>query len=290
MLEGKWDAVAPQSFTADGSSTGQIQVADTAGFRIKQVAYLKDNSNNTLPVQIKRVLSPTLLIVGQVDNKIASWLPLDISAWTVAIGSRIGAEQQNKANIPTDDHYRAIYESDPVVADRVVQVDKYGNYYDDNNPMPIVFDGTVEIGEVEVIGKNGNTIEPNMDGSINVNIVEEIATNQKLKVTYAEDDTVVGGVSTDLVSYTCPVGKKAILFAVDASGENIAKFTVLINSVVQMVKRTYFGGDLNAQFRFGSGDAAGYILNEGDVVDVQVIHYRPATGTFEGTIQVIEIT
>ncbi len=130
------NAVQPRLFTSNGSPHGAIIVADTAGFRTKQVAYLLKTATPPLPVQVKRVLSPTMLIVGLVDNKIASWTPLDVSAYTVASGASIGAEEQNKNNIPGDDHYRAIYESDPVVADRAILVDKYGQHIDnivDNN-------------------------------------------------------------------------------------------------------------------------------------------------------------
>lgn len=150
MLEGKLDAVAPQSFTLDGTTDGLVTIGDTAGFRVKQVAYLKNNTSS-LAVQVKRVLSVTQLIVGYVDQKIATWPKLDISVYTVASGAQIGAESQDKSNIPRDDHYRTVYESDPVLADRMVFVDKYGRYYDYNNPFPIIFDGTVTVGNVKVV-------------------------------------------------------------------------------------------------------------------------------------------
>lgn len=165
--ERKWDAVPPRAFIASGTAQGVITLADTAGFKTKQVAYL---SSSTIPaplaVQVKRVLSPTKLIVGAVDNKIASWKPLDISAYTVVTGAVIGAEEQNKNNVPTDDHYSAVYESDPTVADRVVFVDKYGNFYDDTNPLPIIFDGTVTIGTIQIEGPSGNILDPASDGSV----------------------------------------------------------------------------------------------------------------------------
>lgn len=137
-LERKWDTVSPQAFIADGTPQGFITLADTQGFRTKQVAYLKSTSNPiAVPVQIKRVLSPTVLVVGAVDNKIASWTPFDVSAYTVASGAVIGAEEQNKNAIPRDDHYSAIYESDPVVADRVISVDQYGRPYTPANTLPV---------------------------------------------------------------------------------------------------------------------------------------------------------
>lgn len=166
-LEKKWNAVPPQALTVDGNTFGYAVVADTAGFKTKQAAYLKNSANQTLAVQVKRVLSSTTLIVGAIDQKIASWTPLDISAWTIASGAVIGAEEQDKIANPTDgDHYKAIYESDPIVADRVISVDKYGQFYDKNNPVPVIFDGTIAIGEVEVIGPSGHLLDPNTDGSV----------------------------------------------------------------------------------------------------------------------------
>lgn len=137
-FERKWDVVPPQTFASDGTAQGIVTLIDTAGFKVKQVAYIRSNTLPTaIQVQIKRVISSTMLIVGKVDNKIASWTPFDLSAYTAASGAVIGAESQDKNNIPGDDHYAAIYESDPTVADRVIPVDQYGNLISQNNPLPV---------------------------------------------------------------------------------------------------------------------------------------------------------
>src|SRR5581483_7604497 len=169
-LERKWPAVAPQAFTSDGNQFGLIIVADTKGFRVKQSAVLTNSTPGvTLPVQIKRVISKTQLVVGQIENKIAQWPPLDISTWTVASGAAISAGEQDKNNVPEKDHWSAIYEGDPVVADRVIFVDQYGNFYDDNNPLPISFDGTVTVGAVKIQDSAGNPLT-STSGSLNVNV------------------------------------------------------------------------------------------------------------------------
>lgn len=171
MLEGKLDAVPPQLFTVNGSNVGLVTVADTAGFRIKQVAFLLATALPALPVQIKRVLSPTQLICGRIDNKIASWIPLDISAYTVAATASIGAEQQNKNNIPDADHYRAIYESDPVCGDRVINVDKHGQFYDVDNPLPVEVSGiTIPPIEVAIDQSNDSILVYGFDGTANQKI------------------------------------------------------------------------------------------------------------------------
>ena len=135
--ERKWASVPPTPFTANGTAKGVITLADTAGFKTKQAVFLKSNTQPFLELQVKRVLSKTVLIVGPNDNRIATWTPSDISAYTTADAATIGAAEQDKNNIPEKDHYAAVYESDPTVADRTVDVDKYGNFYDSANPKPV---------------------------------------------------------------------------------------------------------------------------------------------------------
>lgn len=291
-VEKKWLAVTATPLTADGTSLGIVTVANTAGFKVKGTAFLAANTLPVIQVQIQRVLSSTQMIVGPVGSTPAPNNFTDISAYTVALNATIGFPEQDKNNIPDKDHYIAVYEGDPTVADRVIPVDQYGRLISQDNPLPVAFDGTIAIGDVTVVGTTPAhyPLEPNADGSINVNIVDEVPTNQKLVLTYNEDATVVGGVSADLVSYTVPIGKTSFLTRIDVSGENIAQYTVLINSVIYAVKRTYFGGNLNTEFTFGATGAPGYFLNSGDVVSVQVLHNRPASGPFEGTIQVVEIS
>ena len=50
----------------------------------------------------------------------------------------------------------------------MVPVDPHGNFYNDNNPLPVAFDGTVTIGDVTVVGTAPNhyPLEPNSDGSL----------------------------------------------------------------------------------------------------------------------------
>lgn len=291
MLEGKWDAVPPQLLTANGSPQGLVTVADTAGFRVKQAVVLQGTAIPNLPVQIKRVLSRTLLVVGANDNKVNQWKPVDVSAFTVAANSFISAEQQVRTATPPDgEHYNAIYESDPVVADRVVQVDKYGNFYDLNNPMPIVFDGTVAIGDVSIVDPDsGKHLKINADGSINV-IVESVpSTNAVVVSNYNEILAIPSGLTSQIVTYTVPPSSQAILQRCPVSGENVARYDLLINGTVQDTIRTMFGGDLTGMFDFTSGNDSGLLLVAGDIVKLQVLHNRPDSAAFEGRIQVLQI-
>lgn len=290
-IERKWDAVLPRSFTANGTAQGVITLNDTAGFKTKQLAYLKNNTiPNPLPVQVMKVLSPTKLIVGAINAKLSGWMPLDVSAWTVADGSVMGAEEQDKtANPPDGDHYKAIYESDPIVADRVVFVDKYGNFYDNNNPMPIIFDGTVAVGNVTIQDDDGDELEINPDGSINVNVISAL-TNNKIKNTYGEASAVPPSVETTIVTYMVPMLlSNALLQRVSVSGTNVGRYRVFLNGVVIDTRRTYYGGNFSEYFEFAMGSADGTVLQPGDVVTVKILHDRVYVGDFQGRIQALEI-
>lgn len=99
-LERKWNTVSPQAFVANGSAFGNITIANTAGFKTKQIAYLQSNSQPKLQVQVKKVLSKTQLIVGTVNNaQIGQWPNLDISAYTLTDNAAIGAPEQDNNNI-----------------------------------------------------------------------------------------------------------------------------------------------------------------------------------------------
>lgn len=299
-VEQKWLAVAPELFTADGSSLGVIKVLDTAGFKVKQRAVVSAVGLPDIQVQIKRVVSSTQMIVGplpeqlqpafrQQGNQLLT-VRTDLSAYTLLNSAYVYAEEQEKSKLKIDDIWSAVYEQEPTVAIRVVDVDKYGNFYDKDNPMPIIFDGTVEIGEVEVIGTNGNIIEPNADGSINVNVVETPIAGHNVLSIFNEVAAVASGVETQITSYTVPVGKTAVLQRINTSGENVARYNVYLNGSPFDVQRTYFGGDFNGLFEYITGTAEGFVLNATDVVSVKVLHSRPFVGNFNARIQVLEIT
>lgn len=303
--EKKLAAVAPQALTADGTQFGLVTVADSCKYRVKTTAYLINTAGAKLPVQIKKVISPTQLIVGEIDNKLSSWNPLDISSWTVASGAKLGAQEQDKNKIPDGDHYVAIYEADPIVADRVIPVDCNGNFYDANNPLPVAFDGTVNIGQVRVTACDNdplpgaihssirisdciNDLKINPDGSINV-IVEGPAPKllQNITLTYDETAPVPPGFSTVILTYMVPFGDKASLQRIFASGENIGRYDVLVNGTPISTQRTYFGGALNVDFLYNSSNGEGLPLSGGDIVTVKVLQTRPNTAIYEATLEVI---
>jgi len=288
--ERNWLAVAPVAFTANGTTLGVVTVSDTIGFFTKQVVFITTNTSLSIRLQIKRVLSPTQIIVGPVDNKISISNYTDISAYTTALLSAIGAQEQPDNDVPEADHYSAIYASDPIVADRVIPVDPYGQYYTDNNPLPVAFEGTVSIGSVEIKGSpSGDLLNVNADGSINVNVVETPVTGHTVKNIYNEITNVASGVKTTIVSYTVPFGKTGILERITTSGDNVGRYDVYLNGSSVDTQRTYFGGNFNALFEFITGTGDGFVLSAGDIITVTILHTRPFVGMFESRIQVLEI-
>lgn len=137
-LERRWTAILPRPLTANGSALGVIEVADTAGFRTKMKVGLKSNTQPARQFQVQEVLSTTKLIVGAPGPKVGRDAYADVSMYTVADGATISAAEQDKNNVPEKDHYSAVYEGDPVIADRVLNVDQYGRPYTENNPLPVI--------------------------------------------------------------------------------------------------------------------------------------------------------
>jgi hypothetical protein len=155
-----------------------LQLLPRAGFYIKQFINIQlgvpPTFTDQIQLQVKNILSDTQLIVGPNNNslKASPANQTDISFYTVLGGATISAPEQNNFPIPGDDHYNTVFMPAPVMADRVIDVDPYGNPYGPNNPYPVSFDGTISIGDVTVVGTAPNhyPLEPNADGSINVDL------------------------------------------------------------------------------------------------------------------------
>lgn len=289
-FERQWPAVAPQQLTADGGATGIILVTDTRGFKVKATAVLSAQGLPDLQVQICKVIGKTKLQVGPVGKAIT--LPIDCSAYTYARTAFIYQAQQEKTKVPQNDRDEAAYEQEPTVAYRTVAVDEYGQFYDQDNPMPIAFNGTIEIGEVAIVDQNSkDPLKVNQDGSLNVNIVPSTSTSDNVvRNLYGEANAVPSGELVTITSYMVPPGKATLLQKVQCSGENLGKFQILVNGTAIGTQRTYFGGDLNCQFDFTTGQENGLVLSSGTTVSVTILHNRPYLGDFEARIQVFETT
>ena len=147
-IEKSWPAVPPQLFTVDGNTLGVVNVASTAGFRVKQTVTIQSGSVPPISVQVKRVNSSTQLIVGplaesilpankQQGNQLLS-VRQDISAYTVLQGAFIYANEQPKANLKPDDIIQAVYRQEPGTTIGVELDDQFGNPINAGNPLPVV--------------------------------------------------------------------------------------------------------------------------------------------------------
>jgi hypothetical protein len=180
-FEKAWDTVFPTLLTANGGAFGLVQVADTIGFYVKGLAQLTNNVGLTMVVQVNQVISSTEMIVGKPGSSpsataggLANGAVVDVSSFTTATASTIGFAMQPKNKIKPDDIEQATYAGDPVTAVRVIPVDPYGNLIGKDNPLPVTFDGTIDIGKVEVVGSTGNILEPNTDGSLNIEVSKSL--------------------------------------------------------------------------------------------------------------------
>lgn len=165
MFEKEWLAVAPQLFTVNGSPNGLITVADTLGFKVKAEVVIQATALPNLTVEVKRVLSKTQMYVGA-KNKGINDRSVNLSQYTVAAGAFVYQDQQPRNTVSPADIIQAVYDQEPGVRIMVGLADSYGNAISESNPLPVAFDGTVSIGEVEVRGPSGNLLDPNSDGGI----------------------------------------------------------------------------------------------------------------------------
>jgi hypothetical protein len=102
------------------------------------------------------------------------------------------------------------------------------------------------------------------------------------KIVFNSIQSVSSGIETDIVTYTVPVGKTALLAMSEGSGTNMASFTAYVNNVAVSKQRTYY-----TFFNYTMGFSSLYLV-AGDVVTIKVIHNRPTSGDFDANIMVME--
>lgn len=135
-FEKRWEAIPPVLFVANGTVDGVATLISTSGFKVKQEVMLKATGQDTLLLEVKRVLSATQLILGPLKASITT--VLNISAYTTAAGATLEANEQPRPSIPLQEHERAVFEEEPTVAKRVFIVDELGQAHDEDNPFPVL--------------------------------------------------------------------------------------------------------------------------------------------------------
>lgn len=250
-IEKRWEAIPARLFTSNGGAEGQVTLASTRDFKVKQEILLKGTGLDGIKLEVKRVVSDTLLLVGKPgDIKLRE----NVTAYTTAASATIEALEQSRHSIPDKEYERAVYAEEPIVAKRTISVDEGGDYYNESNPLPVY--------------------NPNEESQQGKNVYDEVS-------------AVPTSAQVDVVSYTVPVNTRAWLVRVEASGGNVATYDVLVNNTMQAKRRTYFGSDMTTQFEFSAG-LKGLPLEEGDIVLLKAVHQRPDVCDFEGRILVIE--
>jgi len=137
-------AVSQQSLLANGGTRGEIKVSDTSLFRVGQIVTLSSDTVGYAQFQVKRILKQDTIFLGNPDDPIHS--RSDVSAYTAADNAVMFAREQKRPPVPEQEIERHTYEEEPVVARRVVLVDKYGERVSDANPLPVYYtDGSTPV-------------------------------------------------------------------------------------------------------------------------------------------------
>ena len=296
MLEKRFAAVPAQVFTANGGANGSVSIADTSLFKVKQQVIITATGQTNLELEVKKVVSPTSMIVGPTTGNINAFT--DISAYTTALSASVSANEQKRPQISADDFERAVYEEEPTVAKRVILVDEFGNKYDTDNPLPTsaTLSGDITIASVDQGDPNtiGNawpveitdgvdSLAINPDGSINVNVSGSTST-PGLTVTHDEITSVATAVETTILTAIAPPGGIRVC-KVEVSGDTVAHYRVKLDGTTIINKRSWWT-NFNQTFDFQEF-ANGLLLTSGQVLTVTVLHDRPFLGAFEATLMSI---
>lgn len=153
MFEKRWAVVPPQSFTSNGTPGGVITVMDSSLFKVKQQVNIVANTLPNLNLEIKSIPNDVTIVVGPAGANIFTYS--DISIYTVALFSTIGAIEQKRSSVPIEEINRAVYEEEPAVAKRVIAVDKLGRPID----TVVGLDGKVRLATDAAVTVSGLSVD-----------------------------------------------------------------------------------------------------------------------------------
>lgn len=300
MTEKSWPTIILGTITV--SVNGIVTCTSTKGLRLKQiVTFSKVGGLDPKDFEIKRVLSDTDFLVGDPSKKIGA-----ISQPTEYSGGSAVVNEQQRNTIGDGYVLRNVYENDPVMALRTIPVDEFGNHYTVQNPFPVqLSDGSITIETVNAnlsvflthlnnfpvagdifdsirIGDGVDLLGIEPDGSINVNVLGNVAGTSKSFFNVVS--SVPTATPTTIITYTVPVATQADLFRIEVTGTNIATYSLYINSILEGVRRTWFGGNISERFEF----LPALTYPAGTVIVLKAEHDRPFLGQFEARIQLAE--
>lgn len=145
FVEKKRIGVSPRPLTANGGSDGTVTVSNIKDFFVKQTIILTSNSLQPRELEIKRFIDKNSFKVGPKGQTIRTYS--DVSDFLVSDNAFISAPEQDRPGIKPDEIRRAVYAEEPVVAERSILVDEYGDYYGQDNPLPTsaTFTGDINV-------------------------------------------------------------------------------------------------------------------------------------------------
>lgn len=275
ITEKRLYAVPSQNFTANGDQSGKVTIANTTNFVVGHIVIIKSNTQPSLILKVKRIISNTEMFVGPEKEPIQA--RVDLSLYLVADTATVHASEQNRPSIPEQDVERNTYAEEPTVARRVTLVNPMGDQYDALNPVPV--SATINIGDIRITAQDddpnpGNqhssvrvsdgveNLSVNPDGSINVVVVSGSGHDNPLR--NSDSSTITTAAYEEVYSYTS-LSASTYIIKVESTCETTSIFRVLVNGITLKEKRSS-PMERNIEFRFDEN----YKLGIGDTLSVEV--------------------
>lgn len=192
ITEKRFYAVPPILLTSNGTQQGQFKIADASIFKVGQIVTLQSSTQQPILVKIKRISDQNTIFVGDEKKDISH--RLDISAFLVTDGAFVFSNEQPRPSVPEEQVERVTYEEEPVVARRVVLVDKFGEKIDESNPLNVT--ANVDVGGVVLpLIQNLSVINSGQEYPISVPIttkrfmIKSRSGNTRIQISYTAGQT-----------------------------------------------------------------------------------------------------
>lgn len=227
ITERKWLKFQDLTLTANGTSRGLLTVENTEKLRVGQRIRLVADTLPELRLKVNRVISSTQFYVGPIDKSVS--VRKDVSSYTIALNSKVKFDEQSRTDVDPKAHGRAMYEEEPIIAQRSVLVDKYGCIIDKNHPIDVNIASGVSISaqlthlddypnsgdeyDSVRIGDGTEELLINPDGSINVIVSDS---SPGTPVSFTEEGTISDTTETKVAEFTAISKSKIFKFLGEA--------------------------------------------------------------------------
>lgn len=120
--------------TADGGIRGEITTAVSSPFILNQIVVIRATGLEPLTLRVRRVDNEFTFSLGPVDGDTKD--RTDLSTFTTVLSGTIEANEQDRPIVPQQEIERHTFQDEPTVGRRSYSVDKQGEGYSENNPLP----------------------------------------------------------------------------------------------------------------------------------------------------------